>query len=238
MCVCVCMYVCLCVCVSVCVGCMFCTSFAKVNIHPNQSLDADGFDAWSSQGIIKPQTVCDPHCRVSPPDWLRHSELKSPWLYVERSTPNSHLAYSDVGDLRFVHTNGSCPVSSNHPAIILNRPCAKVHVKLEDLTNTVHPRVLWDQVFQLRNSAPGGLGTKIVDYQKPLNESPNLEFIPFCFKGVNDLDFYETKFRLTTESLADPADAGVAAFKDVAILRPRPLCDIPIHTPMALAGFL
>ena len=204
------------------------TGFGK----PEISTDPEGFDSWGSQGAIKAPPVCT--ACAPPPDWLRHSGLKSPWLYVEKSTPNSHLAYTDIGDARFVHTDGSCTVPSDHPAVIMNTPGAKLRVKLEDITNSVNAKILWDQTFQLRNTAPGGLGTKVVSYQKPMaGESENAAFIPFCFKNLRDLDLFDTKYRLTTESLVDKPDAAVKVFKDIAILRPRPLCDVPVRS-----GFL
>lgn len=196
---------------------------------PEISLDSNGFDSWTDQGVISAPAVCT---KVDPiPSWLQHSELKSPWLYVEKSTPGSHLAYTDIGDLQYVHLNGSCPVPLPrfaHPSILVNQPCSKLHVTLEDVTNRVHPKVMWDQTFQLRNTAPGGLGTKVVGYQKAMPSEPaNASFIPFCFKNLNDINFFDNKYKLTVSSVAEPADAAVKAFKDVAILRPRPLCDLP-----------
>ena len=199
------------------------TLFGKV---PEISLDDAGFDSWSAQGVIRPAVIGTP---VSPtPDWLTHSQLKSPWLYAEKSTPSPHVAYTDIGDARFVSTDGSCPAPVDHPALILNTPANKVHVTLEEITNTVNPKVLWDNWFSLKNSAPGGNGTKIVSYQTPVDgPGQAASFIPFCFKGVRGIDFFETKYRLSVESVADDKDISVVPWKDAVILRPRPLCDIP-----------
>jgi hypothetical protein len=203
------------------------TSFGK----PEISADTQGFDKWTAQGVIEAPPI---YARVPErPEWLEHTYLKSPWLYTEKSTVGPHVAFTDVGDLRFVHVGPSCPVPTDHPSIILNTPASKVHVKLEDMTNTTQPRSMWDQWYTLKNSAPGGNGLKILGYQRPLRPTPSDEgdrsgkdrFIPMCFKSMDELDFFRTKYRMTVESVADPKDVSVKPWKDVFWLRPRPLCD-------------
>jgi hypothetical protein len=56
-----------------------------------------------------------------------------------------------------------------------------------------------------------------------------LSFAPFCFDGIRSLDQLNTKFRLTVESMKDERDLSIVPFKDVMILRPRPLCDLPLN---------
>ena len=195
-------------------------SFAKI---PEVSQDANGMDAWGSQGI-----AIAPKCEtpvLPTPDWLRHTTLKSPWLYTERSTANAHVAYTDVGDLRFVHTDGTCPLPRDHPSIILNTPASDVHVTLQDITTMSSPKKIWDNWFSLKNTAPGGNGIKVVSYQQP-SKPDGEDFIPFCFPKVNDIDFLDgTKYKLTVESVPDDKDVSLTPWKDEIILRPRPLCD-------------
>jgi hypothetical protein len=217
---------------------------------PEISRDIEGFDSWTDQGHPVNPDVHDPVVRFPRPDWLKHTQLKSPWLYVEKATGNSHTSYTDIGDLGFVQANGSCELTQTHPSFIFSRPANIVHVTLEDITNSVHVKKLWDNFFSLKNTAPGGNGIKIVGYQKPIdppvgtdsqdaadtdNTGPpetdvnrgKHDFVPFCFKSVKDVD--SAKYRLTIESLKDEKDLSVVPFKDVMILRPRPLCDIPIN---------
>jgi hypothetical protein len=191
--------------------------------HP---VDAQGFDLVTNQGAAIARSVADPN--PGPPSWLQHSTLKSPWLYVEKSTPNAHVAYTDVGDSRFVSIGPSCRVPVGHPSIVLNTPAGEVKVKLEDYSNTVHPKILWDQQFRLKNTAPGGNGIRIIGTQKSSPASDMAEpadFVPFCFKSLGDVDFFDTKYRMTVESIADPNDVSITPWKDVFIIRPRPLCD-------------
>jgi len=212
---------------------------------PEISTDADGFDAWTNQGVMKYPSVDSTKIEFPRYEWLKHTELKSPWLYLEKATPNAHTAYTDIGDKNFVSTNGSCDLTSTHPSFVLNRPAKTVHITLEDVTRMTAPKKLWDNYFTLKNTAPGGNGVKIVGYQQPIdppeqtggetgeNESAasggKLDFVPFCFNGMKDIDFTDTKYRLTVESLKDDRDLSIVPFKDVMILRPRPLCDIPIN---------
>jgi hypothetical protein len=205
------------------------TVFAKT---PEISLDDQGFDAWGSQGIAAASSC---HTAViPPPDWLKHASLKNPWLYAERATPNSHVAFTDVGDLRFIRPGETCsPLPSIHPAIILNRPASNVHVKLEDVTSRTNPITLWNNWFSLKNTAPGGNGIKITGSQvpiDPLDGSESHDFLPFCFKSSKDIDFLNgTKYKLTVESVPGDSDVSIKPFKDEIILRPRPLCDILTH---------
>jgi hypothetical protein len=195
------------------------TVLAKV---PELSLDENGMDAWGSQGIASAPT-CDTRL-LTPPDWMQYTSLKNPWLYAERATPNAHVAFTDIGDLRFVHTDGTCPLPDEHPAIILNTPSSRIHVTLEDVTQTTNPRMLWDNWFSLKNSAPGGNGIKVVSYQQPAEEGE--DFIPFCFPSLKEIDFLSgTKYKLTVESVPDANDISIKPWKDEIILRPRPLCD-------------
>lgn len=203
------------------------TAFAS-DPQPQVSADLEGFDSWNNQGVSSPEPI---DAIVPPrPGWLDHTILKSPWLYVEKATPDSHVGFLDLGDSRFVQTDGTCPLPTDHPALVLNKPSNSVHVFLEDITNTVHRKTLWDNWFSLKNSAPGGNGIKITSQQLPVTP-PNSggdgdkEFIPFCFPSVKDIDFFDTKYRLTVESVADEKDLGVVPWKDVMIIRPRPLCD-------------
>ena len=210
---------------------MFEAIFSAFPSLPGHSVDADGFDAWTNQGIAKPPHICAPNPEI--PDWLKHDSLKSPWLYVEKSTPDSHVAFTDVGDLRFVHTDGSCPLPSSHPAVVLNTPASKVHVQLEDITSEVKPTVLWDNFFSLKNTAPGGNGIRITATQKP--ESAGTDFMPICYPSKNDVNVFENKFRMTVESVVDDKDLSVKPFKDVFWLRPRPFCDVPVG-PVAMGN--
>ena len=198
-------------------------SFFSLPAH-EISADPQGFDSWTNQGVSVPERI---DAIVPPrPAWFDHTELKSPWLYVEKATPGSHVGFTDLGDARFVHTDGTCPLPEDHPAIILNTPANRVHVQLEDITNTVQPKNLWDEWFSLKNSAPGGNGTKILSYQKAVESGE--EFMPICFPSVKAIDFFDSKYRLTVESVADEKDLGVVPWKDVIVLRPRPLCDVPL----------
>jgi hypothetical protein len=209
------------------------SSFAKVNV----SVDKDGFDSWSTQGVAKPPDCCAHEPPM--PNWLEHDSLKSPWLYVEKSTPNAHVGFTDVGDLRFVHTNGSCPPPESHPGIVLNTPASKVHVQLEDITSEVKPTVLWDNWFSLKNSAPGGNGIKIIPTQRPVDAgSDSKDFMPFCFPSKDDVNVYENKYRMTVESVADDRDLSVRPFKDVFWLRPRPFCDTVVSPLTVGKAFL
>ena len=183
------------------------------------SLDHEGYDSWADQGASVPSYL-------DRPAWLDHDQLKAPWLYVQKSTPDSHVGFTDLGDLRFVHTDGTCPLPIDHPAIILNKPANSVHVVLEDVTNTVQPKILWDNWFSLQNSAPGGNGIKITANQAP--SGGDKEFMPICFPSVKDIDFFDSKYRLSVESVADEKDLGISPWKDVILLRPRPLCDTPL----------
>ena len=191
--------------------------------EPEISLDSDGMDAWTSQGIARA-----PKCEIPilpTPDWMKYTSLKNPWLYVERSTPNSHVAYTDIGDAEFVHTNGTCPIPDSHPSIILNTPASDVHVTLQDVSLGNDGEKLWDNWFSLKNTAPGGNGVKIVSYQVP-SKPDGEDFIPFCFPKSHDIDFLDgTKFKLTVESVPNDKDVSVTPWKDEIILRPRPVCD-------------
>jgi hypothetical protein len=198
------------------------TFFPKL---PELGLDDQGLDAWGSQGIATYPT-CDTPV-IPTPHWLQHTALKSPWLYAERATPNAHVSYTDIGDLKFVHTNGSCPVPQEHPSIILNTPSSKIHVTLEDITHATDVKKLWDNTYSLKNTAPGGNGIKVVSYQRPSEGEES--FLPFCFPRIKDIDFVNgTKYKLTVESMPENGDVSTQPWKDVIILRPRPMCDIPI----------
>ena len=191
---------------------------------PEISLDSEGFDSWTNQGVAVPPSVDSGTPTI--PEWLTHTSLKSPWLYVEKSTPNSHIGFTDIGDTRFVSVGDSCnPISNDHPSIILNRTAGKVHVTLEEVSNNLHPKTLWDSYFSLKNSAPGGNGIKISSYQKAKGGEV-ADFLPFCFQKLSDVT--DSKYKLTVESLGDSNDVSIVPFKDVVILRPRPLCDLPI----------
>lgn len=210
---------------------------------PELSLDEHGMDAWGSQGIATAPACRDPV--IPTPDWLQHSDLKNPWLYAERSTPNAHLSFTDIGDTRFLHTNGECPIpetgGATHPAIIINTPASQLHVKLEDITRSTNPKVLWDNWFSLKNTAPGGNGLKVIDGQEPMEppEGESLDFIPFCFPSKNSIDFLNgTKYKLTVESLKDDRDLSITPFKDEVILRPRPMCDIVTSSASQMREFL
>ncbi len=140
--------------------------FSFFSTKPEISLDSAGFDSWTDQGVFHPPSCCDP----SPPapSWLSYnSSFKSPWLFVQKATPHTHLAYSDIGDLRFVSAgSGSCPLPQGHPAIILNTLANKVKVTLEDTSNSLHPSTMWQSTYSLKNSAPGGNGMKITSDQR------------------------------------------------------------------------
>jgi hypothetical protein len=200
------------------------TVFPEISVDPKT-----GFDNWSNQGAITAPVQGSPP-DVDVPTWLQYTSLKSPWLYVEKTTPAPHVAFTDLGDLRYINIGTSCvPTSTNHPSIVLNTPASKLHVKLEDFTNTANPKIMWDQWFSLHNTAPGGNGIRMVGYQAPVDsDSPDGgadSFIPFCFKKLNDIDFFKTKYKMTVESVADAKDISVVPWKDVMMLRPRPLCD-------------
>ena len=215
--------------------CMLDHIFSLFTGIPEISTDADGFDTWTSRGVSSAPPIDGP----SPPHWslpwLNHAELKSPWLYVEKISPNAHTTYTDIGDLKYVSVDGSCPITPDHPSFVFDQPASTVHVKLEDISNSVHPKTLWDSYYSLKNTAPGGNGIKIVGYQPEVpgggggEEDGKLSFAPFCFNGVKEIDPMFTKFRLTTESIKDEKDLSVVPFKDVMILRPRPFCDIPLN---------
>lgn len=208
---------------------MFEHIFSLFPVKPELSLDPAGFDSWTDQGAFRPPNCCS----GSPPpsQWLHYDTFKSPWLYVQKSTPSPHVAYTDIGDLRFVAANGfSCPLPADHPAIILNTLANKVKVTLEDTSNSLHPTTLWKSTYSLKNSAPGGNGSRITSTQRPLSgDDPDTPFLPFCFRSVRDVD-ENTKYTLTVESVEDPRDVSIKPFKDVMILRPRPLCDTPVTT--------
>lgn len=196
---------------------------------PEISLDSDGFDSWTSKGVATAPLIDAPDPPHWSLPWLNHSDLKSPWLYVEKTTPDSHTVYTDIGDLKFVSTDGSCPIPQTHPSFVFDRPAGTIHVKLEDISSTVHPKVLWDSNYSLKNTAPGGNGIKIVGYQPETAGGGQLSFAPFCFDGIRSMDQLNTKFRLTVESMKDERDLSIVPFKDVMILRPRPLCDLPLN---------
>lgn len=208
-------------------------SVFQTTASPEISLDQDGFDSWTSRGVAMASPIDGPDPPHWSLPWLNHSDLKSPWLYVERVTPDSHTTYTDIGDLKFVSINGSCPVPQSHPSFIFDQPASTVHVTLEDISNSVHPKILWDSFYSLKNTAPGGNGIKIVGYQPEIPAGSGgggqLSFAPFCFNGLQSLDQMNTKFRLTVESIKDERDLSVVPFKDVMILRPRPLCDLPLN---------
>ena len=207
--------------------------FQKV---PEISTDSDGFDSWTSRGVSTAPPIDGPPPPHRSLPWLNHTELKSPWLYVEKVTPNPHTMYTDIGDAKFVSVDGSCLPTQTHPSFIFNQPASTIHVRLEDDSNSVNPKILWDSYYSLKNSAPGGNGVKIVGYQPEVpggsgasEEDGKLSFAPFCFNGVSSVDQMFTKYKLTVESIADEKDLSIVPFKDVMILRPRPLCDIPLN---------
>jgi hypothetical protein len=209
---------------------MFPDDFLHVfsSFAPEISTDASGFDSWADQGTYRNPSCCDPNLHL--PNWLQHTMLKSPWLYAQKSTPNPHVAYSDIGDLKFISVDGhSCPILQEHPSLILNTLASKVHVKLDDVSNSVRPRTMWDSTYSLKNSAPGGNGSKIVSYQNPVAGEKSDEFMSFCYKSVHDLR-PDTEFKLTVESKEDPNDVSIKPWKDEIILRPRPMCDAPVSS--------
>jgi len=132
--------------------------------------------------------------------------------------------------------DGSCSVPPDHPSFVLDQPASTVHVRLEDISNAVHPKTLWDSYYSLKNTAPGGNGIKIVGYQPETagggggsEEDGKLSFAPFCFNGVKKMDPMFTKYKLSVESMKDEKDLSLVPFKDVMILRPRPVCDLPLN---------
>lgn len=186
-------------------------------------MESHGVD--SAPFMIKNGEIAPTYAPFSVPCWFNHNTFKTPWLYVSSQPAGSAVAYTDIGDLQYVHADGTCPVPGpydNHPGFVFNRPVESVHVRLENVTHS-RPQVLWDATYR---GEPGG-PTKLTREASAI-EGDVQTFIPFCFDKFDPRTIEEAKYRLTVESYANPDHPNVVPFKEVIELRPRPFCDVPV----------